>query len=146
MFIVLVGAEEVKAMDKTTKLHKQTVLGAADNITDLLQIAYFLNINIVKKLSVEDFKPKEWLHFEHACVCVAPKKPLGRHKRTLGGSSIEYIEKAGIQAVEQFRVIAGTTFVGRTEPVAIKEDSTKMAFEEIKLDHGQAEFMLLKMS
>jgi hypothetical protein len=131
-------------MDKTSKLHKQTVLGAADNITDLLQIAHILHIHIVKKLSVENFKSKEWLHFEHACVCIVPKEPLGRHKRTLSGSSIEYIEKAGVQAVDQFRIIAGTTFVGRTEPTAITEDSTKMAFEEIKLGHGQAEFMLLK--
>lgn len=131
-------------MDVTSKLHKQTILGASDNITDLLQIAQLLKIGVTKRFSVEDFKPKEWLKLENAIVCVTPKYPTGRHRRNLAGTSVGYLEKAGTQVVEQFRVVSGTTFVGRTRPVAVKKDSTKMVFEEIKLPYGQAEFMLLK--
>ncbi|MGB4758851.1 MAG: hypothetical protein WBP26_02225 [Candidatus Saccharimonadales bacterium] len=131
-------------MDVTGKLHKQTVLGASDNIADLLQIAQLLKIGITKRFSVEDFKPKEWLKLENALVCVTPKKPTGRHRRNLAGTSVGYLEKAGTQIVDQFRIISGTTFVGRTHPVALQTDSTKMVFEEIKLSYGQAEFILVK--
>lgn len=143
MLIVTIGIAGI-GMDVTNKLHKQTVLGASDNIADLLQIAQLLKINVSKRFSVEDFKPKEWLKLDNAIVCVAPKNPTGRHKRTLSGSSVGYLEKAGTQIVDQFRIVSGTTFIGRTRPVAAQKDSTKMIFEEIKLPYGQADFMLVK--